>query len=256
MNKLCPLIGISFELDSVTFLYTAQSYAVSSLTRMMYAVFAPDAETTTTYANLVRNDLPKLNALELLMYVGPQDGSYEGDLTYDPLSRELMLSNGCMGAENVTDCESVVGGVFTNGLHSVLQYYIRLGTSMMNTVTVNEATGNSSNFDDFNSATWQDLDRIGFYLVRGLFRASTIRLGRIQDYGAKFATIMSFAQAAMVIGLVLVFVLVYRPLIRRLNRDLKNARATLLMFPDEVVSSVPAIRGLMKDFARNNRQRA
>lgn len=57
-------------------------------------------------------------------------------------------------------------------------------------------------------------------------------------------------QAMFVVAMVLAYVALYLPTIRALDRVMKASRATLIMFPEEIVNSVAPIRNLMKQFSR------
>jgi hypothetical protein len=61
---------------------------------------------------------------------------------------------------------------------------------------------------------------------------------------------MAVLQASFVAVMVLAYVGICLPTIRSLDRALKASRATLLLFPHDIVNSVPAIRNMMKQFAR------
>lgn len=50
------------------------------------------------------------------------------------MQKSLMLSDGCIGASNVTECASVDHGVFSTGLHSVVQSYISTANSVLGSI--------------------------------------------------------------------------------------------------------------------------
>lgn len=58
------------------------------------------------------------------------------------------------------------------------------------------------------------------------------------------------AQACFVVLVVLAYFLLFAPSVRRLNSELRNCRTALLLFPDEVVSGIPALRNLMKEMSK------
>jgi len=59
--------------------------------------------------------------------------------------------------------------------------------------------------------------------------------------------------AGSIVALLLAYFAIYRPLIIRLDTEIKNVRSLLLLFPDEVSRGVPAIiehsREMLKDAA-------
>jgi type II secretory pathway component PulM len=58
---------------------------------------------------------------------------------------------------------------------------------------------------------------------------------------AAFATANILVTVAALLALLLAYVLLYRPLIQRIDADTKRQRALLLLFPSEVCRAVPAI---------------
>lgn len=59
-------------------------------------------------------------------------------------------------------------------------------------------------------------------------------------------------QVALCFVVFLVYLFVFEPIIKLLNNGLKNARGTLLQFPEDIITSVPRIRALIKEFAKAN----
>jgi hypothetical protein len=51
-----------------------------------------------------------------------------------------MLTDGCSGASNVTDCKQVLNGVFGKGLHAVVQYFV---SSLREVLVTRVKTGGS-----------------------------------------------------------------------------------------------------------------
>jgi hypothetical protein len=58
-------------------------------------------------------------------------------------------------------------------------------------------------------------------------------------------------QALFVLAVVFCYFGLFVPTIKRLDVVLKTARATLLQFPDEVITGVPAVRHILKDLSKN-----
>ena len=59
------------------------------------------------------------------------------------------------------------------------------------------------------------------------------------------------AQTCFACAVVLTYFLFFSPSVRRLNVEMRNTRAVLLMFPDEIVNGIPAIRTLMKELYKS-----
>ena len=58
-------------------------------------------------------------------------------------------------------------------------------------------------------------------------------------------------QTCFACAVVLTYLLFFSPSVHRLSVEMRNTRAVLLMFPDEIVSSIPAIRTLMKELYKS-----
>ena len=41
-----------------------------------------------------------------------------------------MLTDGCQGSSNLVECRGVVNGLFSKGLHAVVQYYVVNGMNL------------------------------------------------------------------------------------------------------------------------------
>ena len=64
---------------------------------------------------------------------------------------------------------------------------------------------------------------------------------------------MAHVQSLYVTAVVLVYFLMYRPIVRNMDVTIKRNRSMLLLFPGEVVHSVVAIRTAMANYAKNVR---
>ena len=53
------------------------------------------------------------------------------------------------------------------------------------------------------------------------------------------------------VAVAMVYVLVYRPIIAKMDATIKRSRSMLLLFPGEVVQSVAPIRYAMRDYAKS-----
>lgn len=59
-------------------------------------------------------------------------------------------------------------------------------------------------------------------------------------------------QSLFVVALVLVYLAVLAPLIRRMDLTLKRTRGMLLFIPDEMVQRVDAVKALMRQYAHEH----
>ncbi len=83
-----------------------------------------------------------------------------------------------------------------------------------------------------------------------LTRLSSYRRLLLLGYTCKMITSLALAlrwysQGCFVAAIVVCYIIVYLPLIRKMDATIKRSRAMLLLFPSEVVNSVPSIRNVM-----------
>lgn len=71
--------------------------------------------------------------------------------------------------------------------------------------------------------------------------ASSIRLGESVSTITTFQSLDVLVTCVSVLILLVYYFVLYQPIIRRLDRDIKNVRMLLLLFPDDVSNVVPAI---------------
>lgn len=83
-------------------------------------------------------------------------------------------------------------------------------------------------------------------MPRELTVAVTVALGVFRC----FTVFVVLSQGCFVVAVVLAYLAFFAPVVNHLNTDLATTRSSLLWFPDEVVSGVPALRALMKDLVK------
>ncbi len=76
-------------------------------------------------------------------------------------------------------------------------------------------------------------------------------LNRVLDAQAEMARLINTANGCFVALVVLCYIIVYLPLIRKMDATIKRSRAMLLLFPSEVVHSVPGIRDVMTAYTKS-----
>lgn len=89
------------------------------------------------------------------------------------------------------------------------------------------------------------------YLPPAFARFSTLLTEEPTNSLVQYNTLNLLATVASIIALLGFYFFVYSPLIRRLDREIKNVRGLLLIFPDEVSRNTAAIinagREMLKD---------
>ena len=109
------------------------------------------------------------------------------------LQRKLMLTDGCYGASNTTDCSLVVNGLFSKGLHAVIQYFCGTLRDVLNV----RATMDTSVVllpQRIADTRWKDAELIAFYLNEGLATANALRQASIEYTGNSYLNIMNVAE--------------------------------------------------------------
>lgn len=87
------------------------------------------------------------------------------------------------------------------------------------------------------------------FLAAGLYRHSMIRNLEAEAALTSFTQLNIVSTLVALLSLAAIFTCVYAPTIRRLDRDIKQARALLLLFPDNVARAVPAIAAHGRELA-------
>ncbi len=71
------------------------------------------------------------------------------------------------------------------------------------------------------------------------------------DAQASIAQLINTANGCFVAVVVVCYVIIYLPLIRKMDATIKRSRAMLLLFPSEVVNSVAGIRDVMTSYSKS-----
>ena len=86
------------------------------------------------------------------------------------------------------------------------------------------------------------VDQLGrMFLPAGLEALSKGRVAEDSAYLASFGALNLVATLLGVLSLVLFYVMAYRPLFARLDRDIKSTRGLLLLLPEKAARAVPAV---------------
>lgn len=161
--------------------------------------------------------------------------------------RNIWIKDAC--AENdvwfyaVSDCYAIESGIFGEGLLGATRAYGDIIRKLIAeraeevadpaTCTVQnlDAPGNRKTMEEFASK----------YLPEMYARNTKYQLNMARESFEQFKTLYTTVVACTVVALAAFWFVIYRPMIRRLDKDIKHVRLLLLLFPDEVARSVPAI---------------
>ena len=88
------------------------------------------------------------------------------------------------------------------------------------------------------------------YVGAGLEESTEVHYRHVTAAIAEFQLIHTLATAASIVALVFFYVVVYQTTINQLDVEMKRTRGMLLLFPEHIIRSVPAIRGVIAQFSQ------
>lgn len=108
--------------------------------------------------------------------------------------------------------------------------------------------------EDLRSSVVTNVDQFSKrFLTAGIGRSSQIYQDDAMHAMIAFNSLHTLITAVSIVALFFFYWIVYSPMIKRLDREIKHVRMLLLLFPDEVARGVPGIiqagRDLLKDSA-------
>jgi len=240
----------TLEYDHTAMYVSEQRTAFAQIAELLtvQALLTTDDVQAAAYAAQSAHALESLSAVESLIFLAPAGTGFASAIDNSAQERELMLTNGCLGSTNVAECSSVLNGLFNKGLHAVVQSFVSSVQELMASRITNTASWTP--LQRINDPRWQNLELMSYYLNQGLLAADTYRQQAITGFGSSFKSTLSAIEACFVLAIILTFIFLYLPTIRRLDAMLKTARSTLLLFPSDVVMAVPVIQAAMKTYAK------
>lgn len=192
--------------------------------------------------------------MDSLMY-GDQARHTRAGLQISPTAFHLYMENACVENKgwyyNMTDCQTFSDGIlYRNGLMPGVKSYVQLARRLLKLCDDNRQTAYI--LKQLPDAVLGEDYSVNFLPPAMQFGADS-RYSECVSYLQAFASDNVVVTVASISALLAAYIIVYRPLISRLDSEIKNVRALLLLFPDEVSRAVPAIlsfsREMMKDTA-------
>jgi hypothetical protein len=167
----------------------------------------------------------------------------------------LFMEDGCVSTPLYTmdSCKNTFfDGLVGKGLQGAYKQYVQIANRLIDERYDANADMTTCQPQDVNSGTPTVVERLAErFLAAGFNRAATLTVENINSFLDSFKLINILVTVASIFALVLFFFVVYQPMIRRMDTEIKNVRYLLLLFPDEVSRVVPAIiaagRELLKD---------
>lgn len=197
--------------------------------------------------------------IDAVLYGSEERDMRSGIQTGTPAFVDLWMHSGCINNDDwfysSAECGSFDAGITSKGLLGAFRSFADYSRQL---VTQRELSIGASNcqpvrMNDVGSVPYL-VNKFGSALLAVGFEASaqfkqSEPLAMLDTFDGLYSTVVALTCCALGVF----YVLVYAPLIRHLDKDIKNVRLLLLLFPDEIARSVPAIvaagRQLLQDAA-------
>lgn len=204
-----------------------------------------------------------------LMY-GSKVMHLRAGVQFSPALAQIAMVNGCVDHVgeyyNMSQCErTFYEGLFGKGMMQGFKEFtadVRLLTLQRRAALAQDPTGMSLCADPLasgdhrhplNNELIDAVDQMRWrYLAAVTNAASAIRLADAHAVFDVFASYDLGLTLSCIAALSLFYSFVYAPLIRRLDKEIKEVRHLLLLFPDEVSRAVPAILEVGKALLRDD----
>lgn len=183
-----------------------------------------------------------------LLYGSATRGVRAG-MQVSPTTLSLFSEDGCVPPDPETsvytlqECrETFMSGLLsTAGLRAGLtEYTQRIHTYLRDREA--ELKGNNCTTFSMNTGIGYEIMSLGGrLLLPGFTKAATARYTEGLSALTAFTSAVTAVTIMSVVFLLVLYVAVYQPLVRKLDAEIKDCRALLLLFPDEVCRVVPSI---------------
>ena len=190
-----------------------------------------------------------------MLYGSTQLNMRSGLQTDGPEFRTLWLDYACEDNGGwyytMPECISFYDGVMTKGLFGAFSSYAGIGRDLIqwrrNAIADLSQPVPRVNIET--PGTNRDImSQFGtMYLAEAFARNSLMKKTRSIQLLESFLSLYGLLVGVTIAALVIFWFFVYRPMVVRLDKDIKDVRLLLLLFPDEVASSVPAIVSIGKE---------
>jgi PAS domain-containing protein len=206
----------------------------------------------------VRSNSVLLSALQDALLYGDTHRDLRPGLQVSKNTFKLFMQDGCV--ENgdywykMEDCKSkFFSGLVGRGLMSAFKEYLQVLDRMMYKRSLDLLSSNLTVADMDGGDALLAESFAETYLSEGFHIASSYREKESLGTIAQFISLYIVATILSTAALVGFWLFLYLPMIRRLDKEIKHVRLLLLLFPDEVSRTVPAIvmagREMLKDTA-------
>lgn len=216
--------------------------------RLRWAYTFCDPTYMTTQLDLAQANLDFTNVLVDQLLYGSKDrnlppGLQEGNAEYN----NLWLTNACSPSEGwfyqAEECRTFLSGLVARGLQGAVASYSDVGRKLIEARRswVGRAGCVTENIETPGTMKAETSALADKYLASGFERSTAMQYAAALTYLQAFGVQYTATVAITIAFLLVLWLVVYSPQIQRLDKDIKNVRLLLLLFPDEVARSVPAI---------------
>jgi len=171
--------------------------------------------------------------------------NFDNACPYLPLSEVNRVDEIDLGDRS---CETIANGVFTHGLNAAFQYFTDSMSTMLEQLTPYADNANMTRVTQVirSDSVWEleYLDRS--FLRYGLMVDSRMYLSEQLEDNSAFLKLRGSLLAGFLVLVALTYVLVYDPMIRSLDRQLKRVQALLVMVPFDVIQSTVGMKKLLQ----------
>jgi len=234
-------------------LWSKQAQVYTGLTNMYLrdAVAYCDPTFMQYSLNMTASSRNNLEYLQNALMYGADEMALRPGIQLSPEVYNLALVNGCVSnnddAYNISTCQtSFYHGIFGNGFMQGCREFLHLTKQVIEstrTLIANDPSLSSCNPSLLlNSKIINDIDQMRWrYIQAGLTEFTRLRLDMSNTILDNFLVANIIVTISTIVALQIFYTTLYKPMIRTMDKEIKNVRLLLLLFPDEVSKQVPAI---------------
>ena len=209
-------------------------------------------------ASQIKLDLDELRQLQQSLMYGSVAWNLPGSVRRNKMRDDLDFGNACKYLDPVgmnrmdelplgdVTCEAFANGVFMRGLSAGFTLFVDAmedTLSLLSTVSSDQLTNTTRIQQFLASPEWMEIELMDRNLLRyGLVIESRTYINDLVQKNSTFISLQAGLLSGFLIVLILAYYAVYDPIIRALDRQLKQARSLLLMIPTDVVQNSLAMR--------------
>ncbi|KAJ3021403.1 hypothetical protein HKX48_008633 [Thoreauomyces humboldtii] len=182
------------------------------------------------------NLLAEFNTVHQALTYGSDSWGIPADVvSANPSYQSLMYSSGCI-ASSPSDCGTFDNGAMSQGLQSALDWYQQYATLVMATpIPPSSLTAAAHPAIVMRALDFSYLPPLYTYLIE-------TQTAAVQNHAAWFHTYHLAATILFVSGMIISFLTLFRPLLRRLAEDVSRTHFMLFMIPPDVLGRVGVIQ--------------